>query len=120
MREFIVILCDRRVKQPGQVWERCVFADPPNWSADAPYNQRATAFRSRFRTYLFGTGTPEGPPGQQSEEGLIGPPVPAAVLRSCTLLAALTESEDLPADPDYRIRVRLFTRAHFPNLHVPV
>lgn len=32
--------------------------------------------------------------------------VPETVLRSCIFLAAMTESEDLPADPDYRIQVR--------------
>jgi len=108
VQEFIVALCDRHVKQPSQVWERCVFADPPDQATVAPYRRRAEAFQQRFRDYLFGSGAPEVPPGQQPEEGPTDPTIPEDVLRSCTLIAALTESEDLPADPDYRIQVRIF------------
>ena len=45
--------------------------------------------------------------GQQLEDKLSNPTVPATVLHGSILLAAMTECEDLPADPDYRIQVRL-------------
>lgn len=111
-----MVLCDRRVKRPSQVWERCVFADLPDWAAVAPYHQRAQTFKDCFRGYLFGSGTPQIPPGQHSEEGPANPTIPANVLCSCVVLAALTESEDLPADPDYRIKVRRFTHVHWRQL----
>ena len=43
--------------------------------------------------------------GQELGEDLVDPTTPATVLRGTILLAALTENENLPADPDYRIRV---------------
>lgn len=103
-----MILCDRRVKRPSQVWERCAFADLPDWATVAPYHRRAEMFQRHFRSYLFGSGTPEVPPGQDSEEGLADPTIPADICRGCILLAAVTESEDLPVDPDYRIHVSQF------------
>lgn len=115
-----MILCDRRVKRPSQVWERCVFADLPDWATVAPYHRRAEMFRNRFRDYLFGTGTPQVPLGQHSAEEPADPAIPETVLRSCIFLAALTESEDLPADPDYRIHVRRFIHPHYIGLHTLV
>ena len=64
-------------------------------------------FQARFRGYLFGSGTPASPPGEPLEE-LTHDVIPASVLRASALLAAMTESEDLPADPKYRIQVRPF------------
>ena len=87
--------------------------DLPHWATVAAYQQRAGIFRSRFRNYLFGTGTPQVTLGQQSEEEPADPAVPATVLRSCIFLAALTESEDLPADSDYRIHVRWFIHPYY-------
>ena len=107
MAEFVTALCDRRVRQPGQVWELCRFEAPAEWAAAAPFRQRAQMFQARFRGYLFGIGTPASPPGEPSEE-LTHDVIPASVLRASALLAAVTESEDLPADPDYRIQVRPF------------
>ena len=114
MGEFVVLLCDRRVKQPGQVWELCMFARLPTWATVAPYRQRAEMFQTLFRSYLFGSGTPETPVGQHELGEFPDPAIPAATLRASTLLAAMTENEDLPADPDYRIQVRWFT--HTPYL----
>ena len=100
------------------MWERCVFEDFPDQTTAAPYRRRAEMFQGLFRSYLFGGGTPETPPGQHSKE-LADPNIPAAVLRSCTLLAALTESEDLPVDPDYKIRVRTAYWCLLPKLTHP-
>lgn len=106
MREFITVLCDRQVREPIQVWELCVFQEPTEWAVATQYRQRAQVFQRCFRSYLFGSGTPECPPGQHLEEELAEPTVPAAVLRGCILLAAMTECEDLPADPNYKIQVQ--------------
>ena len=114
-----MVLCDRRIKQPSQVWELCTFAHLPTWATVAPYRRRAETFQTLFRSYIFGSGTPETPVGQHSEE-VPDPTIPAAVLRGSVLLAALTENEDLPADPDYRIQVRQFTHKHYPGLRVQV
>ena len=114
-----MVLCSRRVKDPSEVWERCDFEDLPDQTTTAPYRRRAEMFQRLFRSYLFGSGTPEVPPGQHSEE-FADPTVPVAVLRSCTLLAALTESEDLPVDPDYKIKVRTAHWCLLSNLHIPV
>jgi len=43
--------------------------------------------------------------GQELEEEFVDPTTPPEVLRGSILLAALTENEGLPADPDYRIQV---------------
>lgn len=110
-----MVLCDRRIKQPGQVLELCTFAHLPTWATVAPYCQRAEAFQRCFRSYLLGSGTPETPVGQYSEE-FADPTIPATVLRGSILLAALTENVDLPADPDYRIQVRYFIRTLYLGL----
>lgn len=120
MGEFVAILCDRQVQRPDQVWELCIFAELPEWAAVAPYRQRAQTFQTRFRDYLFGSGTPEGPTGQRLEDEPADTSVPATVLRGSILLAAMTECEDLPTDPDYRIQVRQFTCARYFGSHTPV
>ena len=106
MGEFITVLCDRRVQQPNQVWELCTFAELPEWVTVAPYRQHAQTFQRCFCNYLFGSGAPGSPMGQQLEDKLANPTIPTTVLRGSILLAAMTECEDLPADPDYRIQVR--------------
>lgn len=106
MGEFVQVLCDRRVQQPNQVWELCVFGELTGWATTAPYHRRAQMFQQRLRNYLFGSGTPESPPGLHVGEELADHTIPATVLRSSILLAAVTECEDLPTDPDYRIQVR--------------
>ena len=104
-----MVLCSWRVKGPNEVWERCIFEDLPDQTTATPYRWHAEMFQDLFCRYLFGSGTPEVPPGQHSEE-FANPTIPAAVLCSCALLAALTESEDLPVDPDYKIKVRTVYR----------
>jgi len=117
--EFVAVLCERRIKQPSQVWELCTFAHLPSWATVAPYRRRAEMFQMCFRSYLFGSGIPETPVGQYSEE-LADPTIPAAVLRGSVLLAALTENEDLPADPDYRIQVKQLIHTRYLGLRVLV
>lgn len=115
-----MVLCNRRVQQPSQVWDLCTFEELTEWTANAPYRQRAQMFKTRFRSYLFGNGTPELPSGQHLEEELANPTVPATVLRGSILLAAMTECEDLPTDADYKIQVRQLTCVYDFGLHSTV
>lgn len=119
MGEFVTALCDRCVQQPGQVWELCRFEGIADWVAVAPFRQCAQLFQTCFRNYLFRSGTPESPPGEELEE-LTNTTTPAMVLCACALLAAITECEDLPADPDYRIQVRHFTHPFYSDSHITV
>lgn len=107
------------MQQPSQVWELCVFGELTDWVAVAPFRQRAQMFQSCFHSYLFGSGAPESPPGEHLEE-LGDVATPATVIRSATLLAAVTECEDLPSDPDHRIQVRWFTCAFRVRSHTTV
>ena len=50
---------------------------------------------------------------QHSSEEPADPAIPVTVLRSCIFLAALTESEGFPADPNYRIQVRRFIHLYW-------
>ena len=100
------------MQQPSQVWERCEFERITDWVASAPFRQCAQTFQARLRGYLFGSGTPESPPGKHLEE-LTDAAIPVTVLRASALLAAVTDCEDLPADPDYKIHVRRFTCASY-------
>ena len=84
----------------------CTFAELPEWVTVAPYHQCAQTFQRCFRNYLFGSSAPGSPTGQQLEDKLANPTIPTTVLRGSILLVAMTECEDLPADPDYRIQVR--------------
>lgn len=120
MGEFIQVLCDRHVQRPDQVWELCVFEELTGWATTAPYRRRAQMFQQCLRNYLFGSGTPESPPGLHVEEELADHMISATVLRGSILLAAVTECEDLPTDPDYRIQVRQSICTHYFSLRAPV
>jgi len=111
--EFISVLYDHRIKQPGQVWDLCKFAPLPDWAIVDPYRRRAEMFQGCLHRYLSGGGTPAAPTGQELEGEFVDPTTPAEVLRGSILLAALTENENLPADPDYRIGVSQFVRPSY-------
>lgn len=100
------------MQRPNQVWDLCRFGGLNDWVAAAPFSQRAQIFQSRFRSYLFGSGTPESPPGEHLEEPA-NTTISATVIRASALLTAMTECGDLPADPDYRIQVRFFTHTSY-------